>query len=109
MDDLAQGSHHRVRGRQGLIQPGLDRDRGIVEKPSRLADDELAAGIVIDDEIGEGAADVDTGTKIRRVEESYGRAVEEELGSSRGPSPVFPDVTLSATLLLALWKTGAAL
>ena len=47
--------------------------RGIVRGRQRLADDKRAGGIVIDDEIGEGAADVDAGAERvggRRVGES---------------------------------------
>jgi hypothetical protein len=63
MDDLAEGAHRRVGGRQRLLQPGLDGTRRIVRCGEGLPDDERAAGVVIDDQVGEGAADIDAGAQ----------------------------------------------
>ena len=78
--------------------------RGIIRRRQRLADDELAARIVIDDQIGEGAADVDTGTQ-RRDGRGVGESEtsEEECRGFLHRHP-HPDLALTSTLAPGSWE-----
>ena len=66
VDDLARASIAALADASVSSSPTSIADRGIVRRRQRLADDERAARIVIDDEIGEGPADIDTGAHRRR-------------------------------------------
>ena len=106
VDDLAQASIAAFADASVSSSPASMATEGSSGGRQRLADDERAGGIVIDDEIGEGAADIDAGARdvTSRVCSSSRGGGRSEPSLSASPQPSgggkYPPPRLSTPRLL---------